>query len=68
MWAKRELLYALQQNRFKDRIVPVLYQPCDFERLSWVLSSYQRVEFQKGFLDGCRDLLRIWGLEYEPET
>src|SRR3954454_14632462 len=51
MWVKRELLFALQQNRFQDRIIPVVYQDCDFERLSWVLSSFQRVDFQKGFTD-----------------
>jgi len=67
MSVKRELLFALQQNRFEDRIVPVLYQACDHDRLSWVLSSYQRVDFQKGFQEGCRDLLRIWGLGYRPD-
>ena len=40
MWVKRELIFALQQNRFENRIVPLLYQPCDFERLSWV-SDYR---------------------------
>ena len=64
IWVKRELLFALQQNRFADKIVPLLYQHCDFERLSWVLSSFQFVDFQQAFDDGCRDLLRIWGLGY----
>ncbi len=27
MWVKRELLFALQQNRFADKIVPLLYRP-----------------------------------------
>jgi hypothetical protein len=67
MWVKRELLFALQQNRFEDKIVPLLYQPCDFERLSWVLSSFQRVDFQKGFDEGCQHLFRTWGLGYQPE-
>lgn len=66
MWVKRELLYALQQNRFENRIVPLLYQPCDFTRLSWVLPSFQIVDFQQDFDSGCRDLLRIWGLGYMP--
>ncbi len=66
MWVKRELMFALQQKRFADRIVPVLYQPCDLERLSWVLPSLQQVDFQQPFQDGCRDLLRTWGLGYQP--
>ncbi len=66
MWVKRELIFALQQNRFENRIVPLLYQPCDFDRLSWVLSSFQAINFQRPFEDGCRDLLRLWGLGYQP--
>lgn len=68
MWVKRELLFALQQKRFEGQIVPLLYQPCDLERFSWVLSSFQQVDFRKGFDEGCRDLLRVWGLGYQPET
>src|SRR5213596_3586056 len=66
MWVKRELMFALQLKRFADRIIPVLYQPCDVERLSWVLPSLQAVGFQQSFHDGCRDLLRAWGVGYQP--
>ena len=65
MWVKRELIFALQQNRFENRIVPLLYQACDFDRLSWVLSSFQVIDFQRTFEDGCRALLRLWGLGYQ---
>jgi hypothetical protein len=64
MWVKRELLFALQQDRFENRIVPLLYQPCAFDRLSWVLSSFQIVDFQDVHEDGYRALLRLWGLGY----
>jgi len=66
MWVKRELLFALQQERFADRIVPILLQPCGVDRLSWVLPSFQFVDFQQSFDDGCRALLRAWGLGYRP--
>lgn len=66
MWVKRELMFTLQQNRFEDKIVPLLYRPCDFERLSWVLPIFQFVDFQNEFESGCRDLLRRWGLGYQP--
>ncbi len=68
MWVKRELLFALRQERFENRIVPLLYRPCDCERLSWVLSSYQEIAFHRRFHEGCVDLLRLWGLEYQRET
>ena len=66
MWVKRELIFALQQNQFENRIVPLLWQACDFDRLSWVLPSFQIIDFQRTFEDGCRDLLRLWGLGYQP--
>ena len=47
------------------RIVPLLWQSCDFDRLSWVLPSFQIIDFQRTFEDGCRDLLRLWGLGYQ---
>jgi hypothetical protein len=66
MWVKREVKYALEQKRLDDRIIPVVFEPCDHRRLSWVLSSFQMVSFQHGFEGGCRQLLRLWGLAYTP--
>jgi hypothetical protein len=65
MWVKREVSYALQQNRFENKIVPITFQPSDFERLSWTLSLFQMVNFTGPFDDGSRNLLRIWGLGYQ---
>jgi hypothetical protein len=65
MWVKRELSYALQQNRFDNRIVPITYQPADFEQLSWTLSTFQMVDFSASRDDGFRNLLRIWGVGYQ---
>jgi len=63
-WVKRELLFALQQKQYQGRIVPVLHKNCDVLQLSWTLPSLQYVSFLQDFDDGCRDLLRIWGLGY----
>ena len=57
-WVKRELLYTLQEDRYERRIVPILYRRCDYERLSWTLSSLQIINFSRGFENGCRELLR----------
>ena len=65
MWVKRELRFALQQNRFENKIVPLLYQPCDYDQLSWTLSSFQMIDFTQTFEQGCRDLLLLWGLGYQ---
>src|SRR5580765_2385458 len=37
MWVKRELMKAFQPRRLENRIIPILLQEADYERLSWVL-------------------------------
>jgi TIR domain len=63
-WVKRELLFALDDDRYDGKIVPLLYQPCEYRDLSWALSLLQIVDFIEDFDKGCRDLLRVWGLGY----
>ena len=67
MWVKRELLKALEQRRFQDKIIPILFKPCDYEHLSWTLSFFQMVDFTGQFADGIRALLRIWGIGYDDQ-
>jgi hypothetical protein len=67
MWVRRVLMFALQQYRFENRIVPVLTETCDFERLSWVLPSFQFVDFATDRDEGYRQLFRLWGIGYRPE-
>lgn len=62
MWVKREVLFALKQRRFADRIVPLLYKKCDLERLSWALDDSQMVDFTAGFDRGSLGLLKVWRL------
>lgn len=64
MWAKRELLYSLEQIRFENKIVPVLFQPCNYELLSWTLSSFHMIDFTQTFEKGCRDLLQVWNVGF----
>lgn len=66
IWVKRELLFSLQQNRFEGKIVPVVFQPCAYDQLSWTLSGFQMIDFTQTFEQGCRDLLQVWGLGYRP--
>ena len=66
-WVKRELLFALQNDRYNDHIVPILDQACDYTMLSWTLSSIQMVDFSHDFADGCRRLLQVWRVDYNSE-
>ena len=67
MWVERELLRALNDPRYRDRIIPILYRDCKFRKLSWTLDAVQRVDFRKNFDSGCKDLLRIWGIDYSSD-
>ncbi|MEW6211422.1 MAG: toll/interleukin-1 receptor domain-containing protein [Acidobacteriota bacterium] len=67
IWVKRELLYALQQNRFENKIIPILFKSCDYDRLSWTLSSFQIVDFTHSFEEGCRQIMRTWGMGYRSQ-
>lgn len=61
-WVKHELLFALGEDRYEDRIVPVVYKSCQFKRLSWTLAQIQYVDFREDFQEGCREIRRVWGL------
>lgn len=63
-WAKRELLFALGDDRYDKRIIPLLYAPCAVHRISWVLPQLQMIDFQQNLEDGYQELLQLWGLDY----
>ncbi len=51
---------ALRNDRFDDRIIPIIYRPCNIEQLSWTLPTLQSVTFTRGRDAGYRQLFRIW--------
>ena len=61
MWVKRELLFALNEARYTEKIIPLLLRTCDYSRLSWTLSEFQLVDFRGDFPAGCKQLLGVWG-------
>ena len=66
MWVKREVAFALQDPRYEDRIIPLTYRDCDLASLQW-LTLFQMVNFTGDFAEGCRALLKIWGIELREE-
>jgi hypothetical protein len=59
VWVKRELFFALNDQRYVDRIVPLLFEPCDYASLSWTLPALQLIDFTQSVEIGYRELLRI---------
>lgn len=66
-WVKRELMYALRDMRYENRILPLAYRACDVNRLSWTLGSFQHVDFTRGFENGCRAMLDTWGIAHRGD-
>ncbi len=64
-WVKHELLFALNDARYEQRIIPCMLKKCDINKLSWTLSSFQLIDFSKSFERGMRALLRVWSLGYK---
>jgi|SRR3954453_17679479 hypothetical protein len=67
MWVKREVSYALSQQRYENRIVPLLYQDCVLGSLGW-LELFQRIDMRSDLRDGCRELLRSWGIGFKDAS
>jgi hypothetical protein len=65
-WVKFEYLYALNDERFEGRIVPVIYKKSAWEKRYWTLQSLQWVSFEQDYQIGLRELVRIWGIKLEP--
>ena len=59
-WVKRELVYALQAKRYRRRIAPLLFKSCNVDKLSWMLSGFQHIDFRKSFDEGLSALLALW--------
>jgi hypothetical protein len=66
-WVKHELMFALSNKRYKGRIVPLLFKPCKYTKLSWTLSAFQIIDFTKKKADGYRALFNVWGVAYKSK-
>lgn len=67
MWVSREMRFVLEERRFDNKILPLLYQSFDFRRFWWTLSSIQIIDFTGDFDSACSALLRTWGLGYKQD-
>lgn len=65
-WVKRELLYALDRDAYDKRIIVLAYKRANDKKLSWALKQRQWVPFNRGFDQGCKALLKIWGKRHRP--
>lgn len=65
-WVKRELTFALTEDRYEDHIIPVIIDSTDPASVSWTLTGFQSIDFTKDFDTACTELLATWGMSYAP--
>jgi hypothetical protein len=56
-WVKREVTYALVDRRYRNRVIPLLFENCNLRRLAWSLQSIQYIDFRRGWQPGSDQLL-----------
>ena len=67
-WVKMEVSYALNHSQYDGHIIPVKIEDCDFEQLSWTLGIFQMVDLNGAREQGYAEILRTWGLGFDPAS
>jgi TIR domain len=63
IWVKREVSFALNEQQYGDRVIPLLLKECVPKKLAWPLATIQTID-ARPYDEGLRKLLAIWGIRY----
>jgi TIR domain len=55
-WVRHEVTYALQDRRYENRVVPLLFEDCKLHKHFWSLRAIQYLDFRKGWHPGTEKL------------
>src|SRR5262245_25353515 len=62
-WVDREFKAALTDDRYDQRIIPLVAKECDHRRMTWPIAGVQFIPFKgRSFEEAIRELLRVWGI------
>jgi hypothetical protein len=61
-WVKRELVYALSDDRYEDHIIPFILKPCNPLKLSWVLQTIQMIDATSNRSAAIQKVSTLWGI------
>lgn len=57
-WVKHEVQFALQADRYENRVLPLLLQTCQIDQLAWPLLNFQYIDLRGDLNHGCRQAAR----------
>lgn len=60
-WVRDEVTYALVDRRYRNRVIPLLFEDCNLRQLAWSLQAIQYIDFRIGWQPGSNQLLRRLG-------
>lgn len=60
-WVRDEVTYALVDRRYRNRVIPLLFEDCNLRQLAWSLRPIQYIDFRTGWQPGSDQLLRRLG-------
>ena len=60
-WVRDEITYALVDRRYRNRVIPLLFEDCNLRRLAWSLQVIQYIDFRNGWQPGSDQLLQRLG-------
>lgn len=68
MWVEREVKFAVEEKKFREKIIPLLLVAGNYRRLSWTLSQFQHIDFTGDFWDACTLLLKVWKVKLKKKV
>lgn len=60
-WVREELLYALRERRYRNHVIPLLFEDCSLKRLAWSIQSIQYIDFRQGWRQAGDQLVNRLG-------
>ena len=56
-WVRDEVTYALITRRYKNRVIPLLFENCNLDRLAWSLQNKQHIDFRRRWMRASKELV-----------
>ena len=60
-WVRDEVTFALVDRRYRNRVIPLLFEDCNLRRLAWSLPALHYIDFRNGWHPGIDQLLMRLG-------
>jgi hypothetical protein len=57
-WVREEVTHALIERRYRNRVIPLLFEDCNLRSLAWSIQSIQYIDFRSGWQRGIDRLLK----------